>query len=243
MEVVEDSSFSLDGYQVVRGEFFAHISEPSISFCNHKVSVNTACIKKLPDVEFVQILVNPERKMLAVRPCREDEKDSIRWITASNKPKQITCRMFFAKVFSLMEWNPNYRYKLLGKLIKSDSDLLFVFDMTTPEIYQTSIKDDGKIRTSRTATYPEDWKNQFGVPAKEHQKKLQVDIFNGYAVFSLGTNDTVPSTTETQTSISSEEIRHEQTIPQDQPDNSSNADHRSETEPYSDSPQNPTAPR
>ena len=32
MEVIDDDSFSYDGYQVVRGEFFAHIYEPSFTF-------------------------------------------------------------------------------------------------------------------------------------------------------------------------------------------------------------------
>lgn len=38
-DIDEDISFSYDGYQVVRSEFFAHISEPSISFNNCKVLV------------------------------------------------------------------------------------------------------------------------------------------------------------------------------------------------------------
>ena len=38
MEVIDDDSFSYDGYQVVRGEFFAHIYEPSFTFNNYKVS-------------------------------------------------------------------------------------------------------------------------------------------------------------------------------------------------------------
>ena len=85
MEVTDDDSFSYDGYQVVRGEFFAHIYEPSFTLNNYKVSVNTACIKKLPDVEYVQILVNPIEKKLAVRPCREEEKDSFRWCSSGKK--------------------------------------------------------------------------------------------------------------------------------------------------------------
>jgi hypothetical protein len=70
ISVVEDDAFSYDGYQVVRGEFFAHTYEPSFTFNSNKVSVNTACIKKLPDTDFVQILVNPDEKKLAVRPCQ-----------------------------------------------------------------------------------------------------------------------------------------------------------------------------
>ena len=147
MEVIDDDSFSYDGYQVVRGEFFAHIYEPSFTFNNYKVSVNTACIKKLPDVEYVQILVNPIEKKLAVRPCREEEKDSFRWCSSGKKrsPKQITCRIFFAKVISLMDWNPNYRYKILGKLIRSGNEILFIFDLTSPEIFPRTLKDNGTV--------------------------------------------------------------------------------------------------
>lgn len=187
IEIIEDDAFSYDGYQVVRGEFFAHVYEPSFTFNNYKVSVNTACIKKLPDFNYVQILVNPEDKRLAVRPCKEDEKDSFRWCSATSKrsPKQITCRMFFAKVISLMEWNPNYRYKLLGKLIRSGGELLFIFDLNNPEIYQKTLKEDGKTKTSRTPTFPEEWKNQFGLPVEEHKSAIQIGLFDGYAVFGL----------------------------------------------------------
>lgn len=80
IQIVDDDAFSYEGFQVVRGEFFAHTYEPSFSFNNYKVSMNTACIKKLPNIEYVQILVNPEEKKLAVRPCTEDAKDSFRWI-------------------------------------------------------------------------------------------------------------------------------------------------------------------
>ncbi|MFA5727507.1 MAG: hypothetical protein WC886_07700, partial [Saccharofermentanaceae bacterium] len=67
-EVIQDDAFSYDGFQVVRGEFFAHVFEPSITFNNCKVSLNTACLNRLPNVDYVQILVNPEEKKLAVRP-------------------------------------------------------------------------------------------------------------------------------------------------------------------------------
>lgn len=190
IQIIDDDAFSYEGFQVVRGEFFAHTYEPSFSFNNYKVSMNTACIKKLPNIEYVQILVNPKEKKLAVRPCTEDAKDSFRWCTSGKKraPKAITCRIFFAKVFSLMDWNPNYRYKLLGKLIRSGGELLFVFDLKTPEIYIRTEKGGQKPKISRTPTYPAEWQNQFGVPVEEHQRNLQVNIFDGYAVFNIQEN-------------------------------------------------------
>lgn len=75
-EVVQDDSFSYSGYQVVRGEFFAHMNEPSVCFNQNKVYVNVGCLKRLPDVDYVQILVNSEEKKLVIRPAGEDEKDA-----------------------------------------------------------------------------------------------------------------------------------------------------------------------
>lgn len=187
MEIIDDDSFSFDGFQVVRGEFFAHTYEPSLTFADCKVYVNTACIRKLPDYDYVQMLVNPEQKKLAVRPCHEDEKDSFRWCSATSRrsPKQITCKIFFAKVFTLMGWDPKDRYKLLGKLIRSKNELLFVYDLSSPEVYARSVSEDGKVKTSRTPNYPSNWQNQFGLPVTEHQGSLIVNIFKESAVFGL----------------------------------------------------------
>ena len=97
-----DGAFDYEGYQVVRREFFAHTAEPSVTFNNYKFYVNAACLRRFPNVDFVQILVNQERKILAIRPCSEQERDSFAWATPGKghkKTRQITCRLFFAKVF------------------------------------------------------------------------------------------------------------------------------------------------
>lgn len=185
--MTSDNSFTYEGYQVVRGEFFAHIHEPSFTFNDNRVYLNMACIRKLPQTEYVQILVHPVEKKLAVRPCQEEEKDSFRWCTKNARkrdPKQITCHVFYAKIFSLMGWNPQYRYKLLGKLIQSNGELLFIFDLKTPEIYPRAAKLAG-TSNAQLPNYPESWKNQFGISMEEHQKSLQVNIFDGYAVFDI----------------------------------------------------------
>ena len=190
-EIIQDDSFSYNGYQVVRGEFFAHLYEPSISFNQSKIYVNAGCLKRMQDVDYVQILVNSEEKKLVIRPAGEDEKDAFLWCSVKNgarKPKQITCRVFFAKIASLMSWNPDYRYKLLGKIIRSGEEKLIVFDLAATEIYLRTAKEGEKPRTSRKPVFPAEWENQFGLPVEEHRKLLQVNIFNGYTVFEIQEN-------------------------------------------------------
>ncbi len=184
-DIIEDNTFSYDGYQVVRSEFFAHISEPSISFNNCKVTLNTACLKKLPDVSYIQFLVNPDTRKLVVRACSEDEKDSFLWCNAKRKPRQITCRIFFAKIVNLMHWNPQYRYKMLGKIIKTGTDYLIIFDLNATEVYQRIVKEGEKPKVSRSPVFPKDWQNQFGLPVEEHKRLLQINVFEGYTMFGI----------------------------------------------------------
>ena len=161
IDIIEDESFTYDGFQVVRGEFFSHIYEPSFTLNLNKISVNMACIRKLPDVEYVQILVHPEEKNLVIRPCKEEEKDSFRWKTTGKKvsPKQVTC--------------------------KSNGELLFVFNLNNPEIYIRVFREGEKPRVSRTPVYPQEWKNQFGISVEEHRKSLSMNKFNEYTIFGV----------------------------------------------------------
>lgn len=72
-ELIEMSTdFNLEEFQVVRREFFAHIREPAVTFNNRKFYVNSACLTKFPHTDYVQALINPHTKILALRPCGEN---------------------------------------------------------------------------------------------------------------------------------------------------------------------------
>lgn len=183
-----EDPFSYQGYQVVRREFFAHIQEPAITFNRYQIYANSVCLKKMPQIDYVQILVNPETKKLVVRPCGEDEKDSFLWRSngkSRHRPKQITCRVFYAKIMELMDWNPELRYRLLGKLIHSNDEQLLLFDLTAPLIFRRVVLERGLQKNSRTPAFPAEWKSQFGLPVEEHRRSLQIDLFQGYAVFGI----------------------------------------------------------
>ena len=188
-EEPEKIQLDLNEFEVARSEFFAHTREPSFIFNDGKVGANTACVRRLPEVDYVQFLINRKKQKLAVRVCREEDICSIPWakVTKDGKrlPRTITGRMFFMKVCDMMGWNPDYRYKILGKLVKANHELLFLFDLNSAETFERSLDEDGKRKASRKPVFPEEWKNQFGIPFSEHKKALQVNLFDGYTVFSV----------------------------------------------------------
>lgn len=192
--------FDFEGYQVVRREFFAHINEPSVTFNNCKFYVNTACLAKFPNTDYVQALINQETKIMALCPCEEEQRDSFLWCSTTKgkrRPKQITCKLFFAQIFTLMDWNPDYRYKLLGKLIHANGKYLLAFDLTATEVYKKTITPEGKPKASRTPVFPAEWQGQFGLPYNEHRQSMQINIFDGYAIYAIKDTSQVEKPTET----------------------------------------------
>ena len=196
-EVIDlGEDFDFDGFQVVRREFFAHLREPSCSFNQCKFSVNSACLAKFPNSDYAQVLVSRSKKILALRPCAEGAKDSFMWCSVQKgkrKPKAITCKLFYAKIVDLMGWNPDFRYKLLGKVIHANGEYLLAFDLTATEVYQRTFVEGEKPKTSRKPVFPAEWQDQFGLPYNEHRQSLQINIFDGYAVFAVKENGEVDS--------------------------------------------------
>ena len=167
----------LKGYQVTRGELFSHIREPAVTIWANKVKFNMACLKKLPGVTHIQILICPEQKRVIIRPCNPDTPDSLRWACGGGekavKNREMLCKTFAAKVFDLMGWDNKYRYKILGRPAVYKKELLFLFKLSDFELFVNSGK--------RTNTYlPGEWRDYFGVPVDEHEDSFKIDLAEGY---------------------------------------------------------------
>lgn len=184
-QVLLEDSFDYTEYQVVRGQYFARNTEPSILLSNTHFSVNSICLKKLPNIDYIQLLINPKEKKIVIRPCQEMKKDSFRWCTGISKrlPAKISCRVFLGKLFDLMKWNQEYKYLCVGKLITSNQEKIFIFDLSFIKIYCKNRDTGNKKR--QAPIYPLSWMEQFGDIEKEHSDSLQVDVFNNYAIFGV----------------------------------------------------------
>ena len=101
-----------------------------------------------------------------------------------------------------MDWNPDYRYKLLGKLIHANGEYLLAFDLTATEVYQRTFPEGKKPKTSRTPVFPAGWQNQFGLPYNEHRQSMQINIFDGYAIYAIKDNKPAPEDKDETSSAS-----------------------------------------
>ena len=105
-----ESTFSYDGYQVVRKELFAHLRDPAIVIRKDSITFNTACITGLEDVVYVHVMFNSDLKRIVVRGCDENDKDALRWCIAKpdkRKSRKMTCKPFSELVYKEMAGIPN----------------------------------------------------------------------------------------------------------------------------------------
>lgn len=177
---------TLENFQVVRREFFSCVREPAITFYQCRFYVNTVCLTNFPDTDCVQILVNPVSRILALRPCGKAERDAFKWCVLSGgrrRPRQAVCSLFFAKITALMSWPADYRYRISGRLAYAEGESLLVFELSAAEAYRSTAEETGKAR--QVPLLPAEWRDQFGLPAAEHARAVEIPVLDGYTVYAV----------------------------------------------------------
>lgn len=90
-------------------------------------------MKKFDDVGFVQLLLHPTERKIAIRPCQETDVHSIRWRPDPTKQfysKTLLCQHFGNALYNIMKWNPDFLYKIRGIWAKRLNEQIIVFNLT-----------------------------------------------------------------------------------------------------------------
>ena len=167
------SAFDLEGYQIVRSQFTQIRYEgPSIRIANGKIIFNSFCMKKFSDVGYIQLLLHPAERKIAIRPCKKAEVHSIRWRMDPAKPlysKVLSCQHFGTALYSIMKWEPEYDYKIRGIWAQKREEMIIVFNLVNavPVTYLPALKTKNG-RKKGTDLYPMEWEDDFGEEFYEH---------------------------------------------------------------------------
>ena len=188
--LTSDEDIALDEYEIVSPEFFAQIREPAFTINVNKITTNAACVRLLPDVDYVKILINQEEKKLVLKPCDELDISGYKWARTKDGKRyasQRTGETFVLLLCKIMNWNPDFRYKSMGKKNKANGEDVLVFDLTVAQVFEKATSGENS-RTSRKSIMPAGWNGSFGPKFGESRRTLQVDTFSGYTVFSVKGN-------------------------------------------------------
>ena len=180
----EASSNDIDlrGFEVARAQFFNTRDRISVSFTNRYVSFSMEAIRKLQNMPYIEMLLHPVRKELAVRLSKQDVRNHMEWSSQKDgkvKSRHISGSAFLPTIFSLLGWDGNFRYRVIGTFHHHDSGSLLLFDlhdaeMLIPTGYLTETspgeyhEEPGQSmpytrgKNQSVTAYPEEWKDGFG---------------------------------------------------------------------------------
>lgn len=127
----------LDGFKVVSKEMLHDAARQPISckFTTHNITFAKSAIVSLGTCERIRIEINTDTKQLLAIPVTQNDKDNVRWIKGVKDPtpRVIECIKFTNQIFDLWEWDKEYYYRALGKLVSSDKKLMLLFDFENAE--------------------------------------------------------------------------------------------------------------
>jgi len=177
----------LNHYQVIRSEFVSPRLRPKVTFNFDSLTFNSSCVALFEDTQYVKILINSDENRMVIMPCDEYAKDSLKWCNlkkGKKMPRAIGCKIFGAKLFDMMGWIPENRYKVqaIYQEIGGQEIILFnldEFEMVVPEIVQ---KSDGTKVKKMKAYYPEKWRESFGMTYQEHLESYKINLLDNYMV-------------------------------------------------------------
>ena len=92
-----------------------------MTISRERITFNLFCMRQFADIGYIQLLLHPSERKIAIRPCGRDAAHSVKWRSDATKllyPKALCCRHFGAALFHIMEWDPDLLYRVQGTWIR-----------------------------------------------------------------------------------------------------------------------------
>lgn len=199
---VQAGDFDYRGYEVARSQFFDTSRKSCITFSACELQFSTECVRKFPGVLFVEFLLHPHKRILAIRPSTKENRRALQWAKVReglNQGRSISGRAFLPSLFTLLGWNTTYRYRVRGVKHAASPEPILLFDLTETEIFipkkQLQASDTAPIPLvpdsgSSAAAYPADWTQDFGTSFYCSQQSKQLTAFGLQDNFDIPPDET-----------------------------------------------------
>jgi|GEM_PF-2814472 len=116
-----------------------------LSITNHGLNFNKNVVKRMQQVEYVTMLINSDKKQIAIQKCDKGTADSIPFYHDEKNLKfgvRLNNREVQQMIISMMNWNVNYyNYRADGFMIDDDT---MVFDLSCARKSAKKVRDTDK---------------------------------------------------------------------------------------------------
>jgi len=132
----EVGGYDYSSAEVIRGELFSTWDKASCTINRRGVSFNKRCLNKLIEGagirDHIKVDFDPIRRIVLISPSATASDATLNWIRRDEQTEKISMRQCvcvgLAKaIFEGMGWNEDYKYRILGSIIKEGRDRALMF--------------------------------------------------------------------------------------------------------------------
>lgn len=177
-------------FETPGAEMFGDGQSPAFIVNRKFVGANSVCVRLMDNVDYVEFAISRSRKLLLLIPCSEFFIHGYKWVKEKNGKRYATSRLgvpFVRSLCRMMDWDPDQRHKIPGKLIDSDGIEMMSFDLTAAKHYDKPL---GNKKTGKQILFEDYWNGSFGAQYSESRRTLQVNRFDQLTVWSVKEGNT-----------------------------------------------------
>lgn len=130
--------FDMRGFELAHTDLFDGNHTPFITVANKAIKFSAECIRRMPQTDYVELLIHPFQKRLAVRPTTPENRNAVQWAKTIGKkrvPREISCAAFYDTMFALFQWNIEHKYRMFSNLRKRNDEETYIFSASEAVIY------------------------------------------------------------------------------------------------------------
>lgn len=170
-----EGEFDFRGYEIAHAEYFQTTDRMRVTITAGSITFGINCVRKLNSIEYVDILIHPAKRCLAVRQAKKGSRYSYQWARRSNGniiTKTISANSFMPMLYQLLDWDLDNKYRAIGYPKQKDNELFLLFDLNNTEILipnksevPNETTDISPLTTSNKKSilaYPANWAEGFG---------------------------------------------------------------------------------
>ena len=131
-------AFDLRKFRPVSISLFDEQQIPAIMLQKDEIKFSMSCVRRMDCDNYVELMVHPLQKKIAIRPTNKENRYAIRWTSGGKTNKEarsISCKAFVETLFQLFDWELDYKYKLFGSVYKDGENTACIFTNADLSVY------------------------------------------------------------------------------------------------------------
>ena len=175
-----------EGFELARAQLFSDSQQAFMVFQRNRVRLSSLCVRDLGERNKIELLVDPLRKLVAVRTAPPTSRNAVICSALSNgayHPREMGAAAYFSTLFTLLGWNKTLKYRVSGMGYHWEGETAYIFRARdgeayfTPRVMEAGTADGWEplLRSGKQVRgIPVEWVSSFGeafVPEETAEKE------------------------------------------------------------------------